>query len=306
MDKIKLILVLFSIALLGLLVVYAEPGKLVSTLASANLTYVLLSILCILLALVLRVYRWKMLVGELSFSEIAPIQLFGTAISNIAPAKASEPLKAVLLKTNYGIPLAKGFSSTVVERISDLMAVVAISLLALLYIQPQIVVIPVAVFGGIVIGVIASVQSKTLQSFGLSIAARFSKKLAESGKRFIDGLKLDKKFLFAAALALLIWAFDSATAIFALMSLGAMPNVPNPYLAVAGLMCFATLVGLISLLPGGLGSTDISFAIMLQWLGVGSALSISAVLLFRLLTFWSGLAIGLSASAFIKKKQGVG
>jgi uncharacterized protein (TIRG00374 family) len=306
MDKIRLILVLFSIALLALLIVYAEPGKLVSTLASANLTYVLLGILCILLAIILRIWRWKMLVGELSFSEIAPIQLFGTAISNIAPAKASEPLKAVLLKTNYGISLAKGFSSTVVERISDLIAVVLISAFALLYIPLQIVIVPILIFGGLVAGIIVSAQSKPLQSFGLRLVARFSKRLAESGKRFIEGLKLDKKFLFAVSLALPIWALDSATAIFALMSLGAMPNVPNPYLAVAGLMCFATLVGLLSLLPGGLGSTDISFAIMLQWLGVGSALSISAVLLFRLLTFWSGLAIGLSASAFIKKKQGVG
>ncbi|MFH1447730.1 MAG: flippase-like domain-containing protein [Candidatus Micrarchaeota archaeon] len=305
MDKVRAILIAFSLLLFAFLIISADPQKLVENVSGADKTYLLLSISCISLAMILRIYRWKILISELSFLEIAPIQLFGNALSNIAPAKASEPVKAMLLKSNYGISLSKGFSSTVVERMTDLIAAVLISLLVLFYIPWEIAFIPIVSFGGIVLVLVASAQSKAIQSFGVGIVARFSKGYAVSAKKFVAGLRLDRKFANACALGLLIWTLDAATAVFVFMSLGAMPDVQAPYLAVSGLMCFSLLVGLLTMLPGGLGSMDISFAVLLQGLGVEGALSVSAVILYRLLTFWSGVFIGLASSVFITKKGGM-
>ncbi len=304
MDKIRVALIAFSLVLFALLIAYAEPQKLVENLSTANPSYLLISIIFLITALLLRIYRWQMLIGELSFSEIAPIQLFGNALSNIAPAKASEPVKAVLLKSNYGVSLSKGFASTVVERISDLMAVLLISCLSLLYLPFYIALPPILVFGFALFVLVGSAQSYKIRSVFVGVVSRFSNGYAKSAERFIGGLKINREFMYALLTGMGIWILDSLTAIFVLFSLDASPNVYLPYLAISGLMGLSLLLGLLSLLPGGLGSMDLSFAVLLQMLGVDPSVSITSVLLYRLITFWSGIGIGLVASVFIKKKRG--
>ncbi|MFA6493354.1 MAG: lysylphosphatidylglycerol synthase transmembrane domain-containing protein [Patescibacteria group bacterium] len=56
--------------------------------------------------------------------------------------------------------------------------------------------------------------------------------------------------------------------------------------------CIATFLGIISAIPGGVGVTEGSMALIFTSLGVPSAIAITAVLVFRLFSFWIWMPIG--------------
>ncbi|MCX6777541.1 MAG: lysylphosphatidylglycerol synthase transmembrane domain-containing protein [Candidatus Micrarchaeota archaeon] len=304
MDFTRAAVILLSFLLFIGLILYGGLENLLKAGENANLGVLVLALLTICLAMAVRIYRWKVLIGDISFLELAPIQMFGIAVSSLTPGKLAEPAKAVILKRTHGIPLTRGVSSVVLERVSDIIAVVVFSLLAFLYFEPIVVFIPVAIFGGAVVAILAATQSKFVRDLIVRIASVFSKRIAQIGAGFMDQLKLDGKFLKAVALAFVIWSLDSLTAVIVFTSFGLQfaPGI-NPYIVAASLVSLTVLIGLLSMLPGGIGSTEISFSLLLESVGVQKDLAIAAVLMFRLITFWISIGAGLAMSVFIKEKM---
>jgi len=55
---------------------------------------------------------------------------------------------------------------------------------------------------------------------------------------------------------------------------------------------FSIIVGAISMLPGGLGSTEATIVILLKALGVDLDTALAATAIIRITTFWFAVAIG--------------
>lgn len=88
------------------------------------------------------------------------------------------------------------------------------------------------------------------------------------------------------------WLFDFATLLAALAALGAQVR---PSLALLAYVV-AALLAVIPLTPGGLGFVEVGLAAMLGLAGVGAAEATTAVLAYRLVSFWMPIPTGLIAT----------
>lgn len=101
----------------------------------------------------------------------------------------------------------------------------------------------------------------------------------------------------AIASGLLYWLGDIACLYFVFLSLGHHVNFGILILGY----CVSTLLGQISLIPGGLGVTEGSMSLMYSALGVPLSLAIAGVLIFRFFSFWIWIPIGLISYATLKR-----
>ncbi len=329
MDKTKIAVVLFSFALLALLILYGDPQKLFNYLSKADPAYIALAMVSATCVIFVHVLRFKFLIrdlGKIAYFELFPIQMFGVALANVTPGRAAEPTKALILKSTHGFSFTKVFSKNMLERLSDMMVVVAFSLLALAYADNPALYAPIIFFAVFVFAFVFITQSKTMEKAFIRISYAFIKlaagvlkktmlkqtaaKLESAAAKNLDkithlfeGLKLSRDFAVSIFLTLLIWIFSALVYLFSFQAIGVdlVSLGVNPVLFCLGAIAVATLVGLVSMLPGGTGAQEFSFVFLLTGVGVEKELAVSAVLLGRLLTFWFMVSVGLASSVFIKK-----
>lgn len=323
---------LFSFGLLALLVLYANPQELLENLKNADANYVLLALAAATCVILIHVLRFKLLladVGKISYLELLPIQMFGVALANVTPGRAAEPTKALILKSTHNFPFTKTFSKNMLERLGDMIVVVSFSLLSLQYVNSPVFYAPVVFFALFVAAFVAVSQSKRMEKLFMKVAGKtieiavgvmkkikmkkpagriegVASKNLDKITQLFEGLKLSRAFVLPLALTVLIWLFSALVYFFAFQSIGidlSKLGVSNPLLFCMGAISLATLMGLISTLPGGTGAQEFSFSFLLMSVGVEKELAVSAVLLGRLLTFWYMVGTGLLLSLFIKKRK---
>ncbi len=64
------------------------------------------------------------------------------------------------------------------------------------------------------------------------------------------------------------------------------------FLNAVFIFCFSLIVGAISMLPGGLGSTEAAIVILLPTLGVDLDVALAVTAIIRVTTFWFAVTIG--------------
>lgn len=105
--------------------------------------------------------------------------------------------------------------------------------------------------------------------------------------------------LFAYLAALMYWLSDIACFYFVFLSFG--------YHIYIGVLIFgygiASLVGMVSFIPGGLGVTEGTLALLYGSLGVPSAIALTSILLFRLFSFWIWIPFGFYSFITLSKDK---
>ena len=128
--RYRFALFLFSLLILGLIIFASNPAELANKLSLSNPLYIVLGLAVSSVANAFRVLKWGVLVG-VKFSELAPIQMLGMALSNFTPAKAGEPAKTLLLKMKNGINVSTSLPSVIWERINDIIVLLFFSIIIL-------------------------------------------------------------------------------------------------------------------------------------------------------------------------------
>ena len=72
---------------------------------------------------------------------------------------------------------------------------------------------------------------------------------------------------------------------------------------LAGVYAIAMIVGALSFLPGGLGSTEAVMMLLLLSVGVENSAAVSATLICRVTTLWFAVALGLFALSAAEKSR---
>lgn len=111
--------------------------------------------------------------------------------------------------------------------------------------------------------------------------------------------ELDKHWHRATAYAVGRTGFDYLALVTALVAVGARPNLALVVLAYGA----ASLLGLVPLTPGGLGFVEAGLSGMLVLAGVDAADALAGTFLYRLLTFWLPIPIGLAAGVLFRLRQ---
>jgi len=253
----------------------------------------------------LRFLKWHYylsLIGirEISWKESARLFVAGFPLA-VTPGKVGEALKGVWLNRITGIPIARGVTVVLAERISDGLAVLILSTLgAIAY--PQYWPAFALVLGGLLLVIVLSqIRSVALALIGfierISMFRRFANPLLD----FYEGtyaLFQPKATLIAVSLGILAWLGEGFAMYVVLVGLG-IPTGWNTFSMAVFILSFSTVIGAVSALPGGLGAAEASIAGMLTVLmSLPKGIAATATLLIRFATLWFGVGIGLVVWTF--------
>ena len=110
-----------------LILLIIDPAEIVNSLRQADLVLIGWSALAVLAFMIIRAIRWRyMLANEISWSQTFHIQNIGYMFNMVLPFRLGDVARAVLIGNVPPVTLAKGLSTMVVERILDMMFIVAL------------------------------------------------------------------------------------------------------------------------------------------------------------------------------------
>jgi uncharacterized protein (TIRG00374 family) len=243
----------------------------------------------------LRVVRWRMYLQRLGHSlpwRFVSLTFMAGFAFTLSPGKLGEMVRARYYQPR-GIPLAAVTGAFFVERLLDLvvMILLAVAVLAELQAYRSFLWVAVALVGGLL-------ASVALVPWGV-VAARLSQ---HPHGRLVNALQsvvrmfVSARLFLSPGMLLLGLAIGMAAWSCEAFGLKVVADVISPApLSVAGAMgiyAIAIIVGALSFLPGGLGSTEAVMAALLVAHGFQTSQAILLTLICRLLTLWLAVVIG--------------
>jgi len=280
--------------------------KLAPILAAKNA--IIFAILLSLLNYALRVARWSLYLARLgytlpgSFSALTYIAGFAFTLS---PGKVGEMVRGRYYQ-KIGIPLSNTTAAFFVERLMDLFAMLALAFLAVASTSTY----SVLLWGTlsvmiILLGILAS-TSWTAVSDYMEKLEWFPAPLKKVTQGILQALISAKVLLSPKLLAtgfllgLLAWGAEGT----GLMVIGAIsPGISFDWAAATGIYSIAILVGALSFLPGGLGSTEAVMIALLTAHGYPMPDAILMTMICRLVTLWFAVVIGWIAVASLRRNS---
>lgn len=257
----------------------------------------------------LRFFKWHFYLGQVGVKdfplfESARLFLAGFPLA-VTPGKVGEALKGVWLERETGLPVSKGISVVLAERISDGLGVLALSTLGVIA-YPRYWPAFAVVLGSLIV-LIVIIQIRPAALWLLNAASRLPviKRIADNLREFYEGsyaLFRPKALLAAVAIGTISWLGEGIGMYYILVGLGVPGGWETLSIAVF-VLAFSTVIGAVSALPGGLGAAEASIAGMLALLlGLSRNTAAAATLLIRFATLWFAVALGLAVWAIFRKK----
>jgi len=290
--------VLWSVALAALgylgLSLWAGWREVVAAVAQVG-PWVLLGLLALsLLNYLLRFVRWGRYLALLDAPVAWRINLaayFAGFALTTSPGKLGETLRSVLLKP-HGVPPAASLAAFFAERASDLLSILVLAALGLWAYAPARPVIGVALaFVALALlavqwtALIAAIDRRAQARGGR--LARLVVKLCEIVLHFRRCFSLPAMGM-GLALGVVAWLAEGIGFWWLLVAL----DHPLPLTTAIFIYAFAMLVGGLSFLPGGLGSSEAVMIGLLSLQGLPEPAAVTATLICRLATLWFAVALG--------------
>lgn len=258
----------------------------------------------------LRVLRWTLYLCRLGhplpigYALLTYVAGFAFTLS---PGKVGEMVRGRYYQ-KIGIPLSTTAAAFFIERLMDLLAMLALTGLALATASAY------AVMLWATLGIIATL----LALLALTPWARVSEQMQRIAwlpvrlKKPLIGvfrtlyaaktLLHPKWLMIGFLLALLAWGAEGL----GLMVIGAMfPNVGMDWATAISIYSLAIIVGVLSFLPGGLGGTEAVMAALLNKHGYPLPDAILLTLVCRLLTLWLAVALGWVSVMMLRRQSRV-
>ena len=252
----------------------------------------------------LRFGRWQMYLGQLghpiAWVPSLRIYLSGFALTT-TPGKAGEAFRGVLLKQR-GVPFPVTFAAFISERLSDLVAIVLLTLVGLAqYPQAQGI-----VFAGVVgiLGVLMCLSSQTLldrlHRWASARQGKLMALIAYASEMLLGARHCHHPGVLGLAtlISLIAWGAEALAFYWMLGWLGADISLSLAIFVYA----LSMLAGALSFLPGGLGSAEAVMISLLVLKGMATPAAIAATVFIRLATLWFAVLIGLVA--MIRSRHG--
>ncbi|WP_296875630.1 UPF0104 family protein [uncultured Methanobrevibacter sp.] len=320
MDKRSAFFIVFSIVILIVMVYFVGIDNLIETLKDADLNLVALAVVMQIFTYFLYTLRWKILNNladiNVGFRKLLPIMMVGLAVNNITPSGrgGGEPVRAYILAKEHGYELKNTFATVVADRMLDTFPFIVLAIITIvsmiLYFDIAQWLVVVLVLSVIVISAILLILiymcinlnfGRRVEGWIVGVVRRFSKKdssdlennVHENIFGFQKTMKLlisDKNVLYTSIpLSFLIWIMEIMRVYVVFLAFGATLNV----IVIGEVFILASLVGMIPLLPGGLGAVDGLMIGFYSKAGVAYSLAAPVTLIERAISFWLATIIGL-------------
>ena len=320
MDRKTILLLGISVVILLVMLWFVGIDQVILALKLANLYIIVLAIVVQIVTYFLYSLRWQILNKQsnmdVSIKELLPMVLVGLAVNNITPSGrgGGEPVRAYILAKEKNYLFEETFATVVADRALDtfpfvVLAAITIVAMTLYFDMPTWLLIVMVLAVIAIIIVLAIVIYMCINpSFGsrvdgwiIGLVRRFYKKntmelenkIHEAVFGFQDtmkGLVSNRKALYyTIPLSFLIWIFEIIRVYLVFLAFGANVNL----IVIGEVFIVASLVGMIPLLPGGLGAIDGVMILLYSSAGITSSVSAAATVIERLISFWMATIIGL-------------
>jgi len=299
--------IVLALGVMALLALYADVRRLGASLGSFAWPIFLGALALASANYGIRFVRWTLYLRWLGIDvPYGPsLRIFlGGFLFSVSPAKVGEVYKSVLLERERGVPVARTASIVVAERLTDLLALVALASVGARAFRRG---VPVLVAGlALVVAILAVASFERLGRPVLAFAhrvpgvRRFAPALEEaygSLRALLRPTRLVVPTLLATAAwwaeCLAFWwivrGFSGAT-----LSLSAATFSYS----------VATVAGAVAMMPGGLGVTELGLAGLVEALGHSTpTVAVAATLLVRLATLWWAVAVGAVAASRSRRRE---
>lgn len=261
--------------------------------------------------------QWKMIakqMGEkISFGSVLGINLSGTFVESITPAvkAGGEAAKVMLFKSKLNISAGKavaivGVQKTLTSTVFTILCTISM-ILFILQVKMSVAYRNVLGMGFLflllTVGLLllAIIAPQKVKTFFLKrkILKKFHQSIGDFFNHFeqtIQGLKSQKQTLIIHfILSMAIWLLFPVKAYYIAVIIG----LDISFFAIAMVTYLTYMIGMIPLLPGGLGSFEAAAVFLLQPLGVSLEAGMVLALVLRFATFW--FVFGLSSFYLLSK-----
>jgi len=271
-----------------------------------NFNYYLLPIIIFLAPLnyFFRFCKWhfylKLIGVNLIIRESLVIFFSGLSMT-ITPGKLGELLKSYMLKNKYAVSMSVTAPLVFTERLTDAISLLILSCIGLL-VLPYGVIALIVLASFMIIGVIL-IQRRNLCLHLIQLLSKlpvFKEKVQYLYDFYNSTYILFKwdNLLFAVTIGVVSWAFEGFVAYFSLLAMGYHIHP----LASIFVVSFSSIVGALSLLPGGLITTEGSIMGLLLLMKYPKTVAAGVTIITRMSTLWLGVGVGFLFLLFAVKK----
>ena len=326
----KLLLSLFSIVLILIALIYLVLSKQLSeildVISSINIYYFLLSIFFIFISTLILALRWSIIIKEIGANESRKLAMsvginsLGILLGLIMPLKSGYYIKVPILRSIDGIKYTQIVAAVNIEHLSDL-----IYLLSLVPVYIILMILPLqedsiicTVIYVLTILLFLMLLSKTLIQIFLKTPSTISNlnlrylgfarpivmklvELVTTTKELITKKGLLNRSLIITLLSQLIGVFGVYLLVF-----GIGESMSFVYFFYSFTISY--MIGILSMLPGGMGTTDVSLVVLLQSGGMALPNAVAIAILSRVIIYFVSALLAtffiIKYHAFIKNLSG--
>lgn len=224
-------------------------------------------------------------------------------IMSVTPAKLGEVLKSVLVKEITGEPISKTAPIILAERITDFLSLLLIAIVgAYEFDYGGNFTLIVAAFFVILIIIISNKKiAIPIINFSerIPLIKKYIHNIHSAYESSYQLLKI-KPLILMTLLSLISWGFECLGYYVILQNF----EIDFGLLWASFSYSFSTIVGAISMLPGGLGFTEGSLTFLLVQKGISAEISVATTFIIRVVTLWFAVLVGIFSLTIYQKRFG--
>ena len=305
---------LFGLAVVAALAIVGDLSKMLEVLGSFQWWLVAPILLLTLMNYVLRFVKWHYylkVVGNgaerISRGDSAVVFVGGMSMA-MTPGKIGEFLKSYLVNQLNGTPMMVTAPIVVAERVSDGLAMLILASLGVFFFENTFLrlVLLAILLAAVVLFVVVQWRSLALRLIDLLGKLPFLTSRATHLRNFYESsyrLFSPRSTILAVGLGLLGWSGECLAFFLVMLGLGFPPSLLL-LVQCTFILATSTLVGSVSMRPGGLGAADSSIGglLLVAVQGITAATASAATLLIRFCTLWFGVTLGLVTLFLFRKR----
>ena len=288
-------------------IAYSDFQEFSINISQFDFSYLPIILAFVFLGIIIKSLRQQLLYKqiEVCISFKTGILLFISGLSMEAtPGGSGELIKSYYLKKKFGYPLAKTFPTVIMERLLDLTGIAGILLIVGLLLDNYNIISFMLILLSTLSLIFASGKKKKLFNFLLSIIEKIPilKKQATSfseSYQVFGELTSGKIMTKTLGLSFFVWMTDAIMIYFIFIGFNLNFDIIFSTFSMYG----SLLLGVLTMVPAGVGVTEVSFVEILKSEGVDTAISTSVVILFRLVTIWFLTVLGFCATRYFLKNN---
>lgn len=223
---------------------------------------------------------------------------------SISPGKVGELLKSYLIKERFGIQFSKTIPIIIVERIAEFISLIILGVIGLLFLEiSESTAIIFFSIGFLIVLLLISnkfVLSKIVYLLSKLRSVKGKIKNVKVFESSLTHLFELKNHLITLFFSLIAWIFECFAFYIIITDFAEI----NSFIWSIFVYLVAILVGAVSMLPGGIGSTEASLTFLITQNGIAENIAIGSTILIRVFTLWFSVLIGfISLIIFYRRKE---